>query len=425
MHLMATATHIRDNLVLSKAILAGQFSDDQETVNQIERIWKDLEPVLNAKAIDYCLTQYVQAELDFESPSKRGLGRVTEVIPRLGAFFRKPMSRISKEDLNELKTLIETQCLLGYLTHIFFCENEIVDVSHTDHEQIYTAWLPSIYSNDLGDMSEDMEQLFSLCSFRGKHGLKSFFDAHGMKAGFFQSDDMADVIILYYFAAGFILRETELKFIAETAEDSELENGAEKVWSWDIFEGQSNTPDVLEAKGKDLADAVYALSFLEVGTFIETLKDEDFLEEDEIDELKPVHELIVFLRVYATLQVFLKLTECSSDDTQLLIKALMTQLIEKSMASLNQIAEEGEDKRAAQVLIGAGLVNRQERGKIYSTLWEKDLENDGKEAFDEFGSEMCRLMGKKQNKQISDLAVLMALRTCKALNMEQLLEGKD
>lgn len=198
-------------LLLAQTVLIQYFSDDSETLERLRLHGKSLESTFNSASVSYCLNQYIETELDFKSESNRGLGRITESVPRLGAFFRKKLSKLSTDNLDVLRTLIGTQCLLGYMTHVFFFEEEIADMKPLDGEHLYETWVPSIYSNNFSDISEDTGKLFAMCSQRGTNGLKAFFHDHNMKAGWLQSDDIPNTIITYYFIAGLCLRKIETK----------------------------------------------------------------------------------------------------------------------------------------------------------------------------------------------------------------------
>ena len=65
---------------------------------------------------------YRDSELDFTTPGNRGIGRMTESIPRFGAYFRKPLSILSDQELNELSYLMQDLCLLGYLNSAVFIQ---------------------------------------------------------------------------------------------------------------------------------------------------------------------------------------------------------------------------------------------------------------------------------------------------------------
>lgn len=73
---------------------------------------------INPGTTNYCVGQFVHAELDFATPGNRGIGRLTDALPRLGAYFRDSLSRLEKAGLNELDGLI-TKLILKRLS--FFC----------------------------------------------------------------------------------------------------------------------------------------------------------------------------------------------------------------------------------------------------------------------------------------------------------------
>src|SRR5262249_33995315 len=59
-----------------------------------------------------CVERFIEAELDFHSPGGRGIGRLSEVIPRYGAYFRKYLQSMDQAELTKLRSLVRTQIRL-------------------------------------------------------------------------------------------------------------------------------------------------------------------------------------------------------------------------------------------------------------------------------------------------------------------------
>ncbi|GEM_PF-5726194 len=275
--------------------LLDQIVDDPKTCERIKKHSEQINRVLSSANINYCLNLYIDAELDYETAGNRGLGRVTEAVPRLGAFFRRHISKLSTADLESLRIGMRVQCLLGYMTHVIFLEDEIIaDASSLYADELYKEWVPTIYSNIFSELPESAGPVFAMCSEPGTDVLNKFFHDHGMKAGWFQSKNLINGILGYYFIAGLCLRKAEIKLAIEEFSFTSVEvasltrcekeknpdkiiiektktgcslitpqqlGGAQGledavVHMWDKYHGQENTETVLIQKAKELAWAI-------------------------------------------------------------------------------------------------------------------------------------------------------------------------
>src|SRR5215472_14163920 len=85
-------------------------------------LWKDLRSRFNACAVGFCFFKYIDSELDCHTPGDGGLGRISTELPRLGAYCRRPLSRLSLPERRDLYGLIEDLMLRGYLTRALLVE---------------------------------------------------------------------------------------------------------------------------------------------------------------------------------------------------------------------------------------------------------------------------------------------------------------
>jgi hypothetical protein len=68
---------------------------DEPALSEQLGLWdKELRSCFNIVAVGFCFSKYISSELDSQTPGDRGLGRLSTEIPRLGAYFRKPISRL-------------------------------------------------------------------------------------------------------------------------------------------------------------------------------------------------------------------------------------------------------------------------------------------------------------------------------------------
>jgi hypothetical protein len=99
-------------------------------------------------AVPSLASSFVDYQLDFRTPGDRGLGRISTEIPRLGAYFRKSMSRLSQPELRDLYGIIQDLMLRGYLTRALLLEAPPKQPVLTNALELYETWLAGFYSSD-------------------------------------------------------------------------------------------------------------------------------------------------------------------------------------------------------------------------------------------------------------------------------------
>ena len=186
------------------------LSSQTEVLDQIRSKYDELREKFDVGVAGYCIDRYCGAELDFATPGDRGLGRISEHIPRYGAYFRKSLARMDSTDLARVKELLVQHVLGGYLAHALLTEDPLEESKYECGEGLFETWLPGVYSSDPGEMGPSLRQFLSAfdAGTYGKH--KAFRARHGMKGGGVFTADKSDLIIAYYPLAGFGLRTTEV-----------------------------------------------------------------------------------------------------------------------------------------------------------------------------------------------------------------------
>ena len=97
------------------------------------------------KKIDYCIDKYIAAEFDCRTTGNRGIGRINDNVPRFGGYFRKQMSNLSDEKINELANLFKQSIYIGYLTHVLFMEETLKTPVVISEQLLFEKWIPGIY----------------------------------------------------------------------------------------------------------------------------------------------------------------------------------------------------------------------------------------------------------------------------------------
>lgn len=204
--------HLEEAFLLIKEELNDETEiDETEIVEQAESNFEQFGNNYNRDVLSYCLEKYINAELDFTTPGDRGIGRVSLIIPRYGAYFRKQLLLMSKNNLIKLYNLIQDIILRGYLVHLLFMERPVKISVILKGEEIFEKWIPGIYSQDLSKMPEPLQKIMILCTNSVFKDLEDFMVLHKMKGGGFLSKDKTNEILCYYPFAGYGLRLVETR----------------------------------------------------------------------------------------------------------------------------------------------------------------------------------------------------------------------
>lgn len=171
-----------------------------------------LDSTLNSAAVATCMGRFVAAELDFEAPGVRGLGRISEVIPRYGAYFRKHMTSMSPADIHLLRRLMMGQLVAGYASHVVIVEDEVRSPALRRSEEIFQAWIPLIYSSALPrSIAPDVMQVLLVLSAPSLEEHQRFLTERRMRGPGLLSRNRTGEILHHYPLAGFALRSVETR----------------------------------------------------------------------------------------------------------------------------------------------------------------------------------------------------------------------
>lgn len=174
-----------------------------EKQSQITDKFKYVISGCQPETIYYCTEKYVNGELDYLTPGSRGLGRMTDYIPRFGAHFRNSISQLSRDEMEQLKLLLYDLVLSGYLTYVLFFEKNPISIQGVQSDELYKKWLPGIYISD--NVPPKLREVLASLSDNAYNNLYCFFDKYGIKSGLF-SRGKGDLLLSYYPIAGVGLR---------------------------------------------------------------------------------------------------------------------------------------------------------------------------------------------------------------------------
>lgn len=181
-----------------------------DSAKAAETRFQERKHSIDKERINYCLKQFLQAEFDWKSPGDRGLGRLSEAIPRLAAHFRKTFSKLSNEQLNLLDEVITNLIIKAYLYQMLLSALEI-ELRVKTKDDMYKEWIPRIYSSEADILSKYCEvphllKVIEFVFYGDIEKIKEAFKECKLKAGFFSSSKTIDSILYGYLNAGFLLR---------------------------------------------------------------------------------------------------------------------------------------------------------------------------------------------------------------------------
>jgi len=157
----------------------------------------------NYDALDYCLRQYIWAELDYKTPGTRGLGRVTTDTPRFAAHYRQHVGTLDSNGQSFLYYAIQDIILTSYMTYALLAAAPISARTYHGSDELYRRWLPLIYSS-AGKPKPGVLEAVGVTTEGDYEGLLEFMVGHDMNV-----DQTTGKILYYYCVAGLNLRYVE------------------------------------------------------------------------------------------------------------------------------------------------------------------------------------------------------------------------
>jgi hypothetical protein len=203
-----------NNMTITTACLENVMSIIFQNLNKgafkskLKSKFESFKGSFDEHKIGYCLNRFVESELDFESPGSRGIGRIPSEVPRLGSYFRDRLSKLNKEDTDNLRTLVQDILLSSYLTGVLLLSEDLRKPAVTNPKDLYEAWIPNIYATPFEKLGPGLQDALNIfCSPFGER-LDSFMEEHKMLNS--RTHQKYTEIISYYVVAGCGLRIEEI-----------------------------------------------------------------------------------------------------------------------------------------------------------------------------------------------------------------------
>ena len=197
-----------DNCVDETLTVLGKFIKPDHLKRFKDR-YRDSSQHILLDNISYCIDKFVQTELDFKTAGERGLGRLTENWPRLGAYFRKQISNMDPKKLEELDSLLTVLIVKCYLFPIITADNVKNTPKVKGADELYEKWVPRMYSFDLSGLGDGLGALFTATLESDFTNVKVFLRENGMNTGFLEKFKTDMILEQGYTRVGFALRFAE------------------------------------------------------------------------------------------------------------------------------------------------------------------------------------------------------------------------
>jgi hypothetical protein len=170
-----------------------------------------IEAGFDSDAIDYCINNFVAAEVDFLTTGNRGLGRSTEHTPRLGGYFRNKLSSFSVEKKTELENAIRKYILDAYMGMVILSsQNTKIPHDKKTPDNLYQKWVSTIYVFPIDQLGEGALFFLQAATATSVMALRKFLKENQMKGGSLFSSDKTEEILSGYAAAGVALQRSEV-----------------------------------------------------------------------------------------------------------------------------------------------------------------------------------------------------------------------
>ena len=194
-----------------KEIYISLEKDSNEALNIYERFeyWKETVII---EILDECINRFVIAELDFETPGSRGIGRLSADIPRFGAYYRKGLSKLPFHYLFDVDKSITNLMIKGYLAHSLFMNEPRKNIYIESTEEFFRKWISQIYINSFSSFPEDVKKTILFCSENDINNLIQLLIKYRLRKRKLFILNKTYIILRNYVKAGFILRNIEISF---------------------------------------------------------------------------------------------------------------------------------------------------------------------------------------------------------------------
>lgn len=159
------------------------------------------------------LERFIDAELDYTTEGRRGLGRASTYIPRLGAWKRADIASLPPDQRARLRKYITQIIGAGYGSYLSYRLIER-DITALSFDELYQVWVPRIYASWDAGLPDDVRRaLDNVGSSHASIFKYQYENVLRLKIGLFNKVKFG-TIALSYFGVGACLADTEQSLIA-------------------------------------------------------------------------------------------------------------------------------------------------------------------------------------------------------------------
>lgn len=213
--------------ILSKARIFGRINIESVLKDEIERDKKRLEELLIniADVSDYlfnvesnnCIEEFVNTEMDYKTDGIRGIGRMSNYIPRFGGYYSKFLCNTSYDEIEIIRNLLKDIIKYGYFLGVYAELEDIksLKLPKNPYKLLFEKWIPQIYvANFSKSPNLDNEMLYraklSYYYFCIKIGKETNFPKKFLQIENVGRDKLV-WIFRKYIEAGYLLRFFEVQ----------------------------------------------------------------------------------------------------------------------------------------------------------------------------------------------------------------------
>jgi len=167
-------------------------------------------------AAAYCVERFVDAELDYCSPGLRGLGRMSEHVPRFAAKHRDAFTRLSASDIRKFRHAMSIHILCAHLYLDLICNLPPFDQTALTNNGLFQAWVTRIYQPPPGmrasELLDERNCGYAYSNVWFSAGVRRFHAATldcGIEWDSGDTIASEQTLVTHYFTAGTMLRYTE------------------------------------------------------------------------------------------------------------------------------------------------------------------------------------------------------------------------
>lgn len=200
-----------EKLMMERSIINIKKELQEDEANQFDAKVHSLVQNSSLEISEYCINKFLNSEIDLQSPGLRGVGRITDEIPRFGGYYRNTLQDLYKDELLELKKTLKELMYIGYLMHFFCCEEELKATQYQDKYKLYQIWTMYLLGFDQNTFQEEIVTLqkVSKKTIENCNEQMRKLQINGLNG----SDELVlERILFYYGTAAFALRRREMGF---------------------------------------------------------------------------------------------------------------------------------------------------------------------------------------------------------------------